>query len=88
MRSTIITLDLSGGGFDGLFRRRICRRARGSDIVARTCTVCHELDIVTAQRHDADGWRVVANAMIKNGAELTPQEEDQVVEYLAKNLPQ
>jgi cytochrome c5 len=60
----------------------------GSDIVARTCTVCHEMDIVTAQRHDADGWRVVANAMIKNGAELTPQEVDQVVEYLAKTLPQ
>lgn len=60
----------------------------GSDIVARTCTVCHEMDIITAQRHDADGWRVIADAMIKNGAKLTPEEEDQVVAYLAKNLPQ
>ena len=60
----------------------------GSDVVARTCTACHELDIITAQRHDAEGWRLIADAMIKNGASLTSQEEDEVVDYLAKTLPQ
>ncbi len=87
MRSTIITLVFLAAA-STVCSAQDLPPGPGSDIVARTCTVCHELDIVTAQRHDADGWRVVANAMIKNGAELTPQEEDQVVEYLAKNLPQ
>ena len=60
----------------------------GFDVVSRACTVCHELDIITAQLHDAEGWRLIADTMIKNGASLTPQEEDEVVDYLAKSLPQ
>ena len=60
----------------------------GSDLVGRACTACHELDLITAQQHDADGWRVIVDSTISNGAALTPQEEDQVVGYLAKTLPQ
>lgn len=87
MRSTILILFLLAFTFTASSAQDL-PSGPGFEIVARTCTACHELDIVTGQRHDADGWRLIADAMKKNGASLTPQEEDEIVDYLAKALPQ
>ena len=62
--------------------------APGSDVVARACTACHGLDVITDQRHDAKGWQTIVDAMITNGATVTPQEENAIVDYLARTLPQ
>ena len=59
----------------------------GSEVLARACTVCHRLDLVAGERHDAKGWQAIVEVMINNGAALTPDEEAQVVAYLAKTLP-
>ena len=59
----------------------------GSEVLARACTVCHRLDLVAGERHDAKGWQAIVEVMINNGAALTPDEEGQVVAYLAKTLP-
>jgi hypothetical protein len=57
----------------------------GADVVARVCSGCHGLDQVTSERHTADGWNDVVNAMVGNGASATDDEQNQIVNYLAAN---
>jgi mono/diheme cytochrome c family protein len=57
-----------------------------AEIVAGTCQQCHGLDQVTTSRHDAAGWDQIVSRMISNGAPLTEDQRQQVVDYLAKNF--
>jgi hypothetical protein len=58
----------------------------GKALVASACTVCHQIEVVTAQRHTAAEWDEVIGKMIDRGATLTDAEQDQVQDYLAKNF--
>jgi cytochrome c5 len=58
----------------------------GRDLVAVACSQCHYLGTIARIRDGAAGWRVYVNNMVLRGAQLTPAEEDKVVEYLALNL--
>jgi competence ComEA-like helix-hairpin-helix protein len=59
----------------------------GKDIVIKKCLPCHNARVTTARRGSgsADEWEQVVNKMVSQGAELTDDEIDLVVQYLSVN---
>src|ERR1700722_1141784 len=60
----------------------------GRDIVVRTCSQCHALEIVTQQHMGLDGWKKLVDLMANNGAIATEGEFDQITNYLAASFPE
>jgi competence ComEA-like helix-hairpin-helix protein len=59
---------------------------KGKDIVENTCTDCHSLERIKAQRRDEDGWTAIMREMIETGASINPDDITVIVEYLTKNF--
>ncbi|HMF74598.1 MAG TPA: helix-hairpin-helix domain-containing protein [Bryobacteraceae bacterium] len=59
---------------------------KGKDLVESTCSDCHSLDRIMAQRLDEDGWHGIIRQMIENGAAINPNDLKGIVDYLAKNF--
>jgi competence ComEA-like helix-hairpin-helix protein len=59
----------------------------GKEIVIRKCLPCHNVRVTTARRGSgsADEWEQVVNKMVSQGAELSDDEIDVVVQYLSTN---
>ncbi|HXP89252.1 MAG TPA: hypothetical protein VN841_31320 [Bryobacteraceae bacterium] len=55
-------------------------------LVATTCTACHSLDPITAQKRTREEWQTSVAAMIQRGAHLTTEQAASVVAYLAFNF--
>ena len=53
-------------------------------LMNRACTKCHPLDRVEKMRNSTDGWRVTLVDMRERGAQLSDQELEQLVEWLAR----
>lgn len=49
------------------------------------CTVCHGVERTTSLKKDRAGWEQTVNRMITKGAELTPEEAQALIDYLAEN---
>ncbi len=60
--------------------------APGKALVASACTICHQVEVVTAQHHTAAEWEDIIGKMVDRGATLTDAEQDQVHDYLTKNF--
>jgi competence ComEA-like helix-hairpin-helix protein len=60
---------------------------KGKAIVAKTCVNCHALKVVTSKRATREQWAALVDQMVSRGADLTDDEIDIVVSYLAKNFP-
>jgi hypothetical protein len=58
----------------------------GKAIVERTCVSCHALKVVTAKRASKEQWSTLVDQMISRGADLSDDEVEIVVDYLAKNF--
>lgn len=56
----------------------------GQALLQERCTVCHSLDRVEREHETADEWKTTVDRMISNGAQLDPQEEQVLVDYLAQ----
>lgn len=54
-----------------------------ADLVKTRCTVCHQTDLIEAQRLDAEGWRRELAKMTGWGAQLTPAEIELLIAHLA-----
>ena len=50
------------------------------------CSGCHTLERVKAQRRTREEWRDSTRAMIDQGAVLTPEETNMLLDYLVKNF--
>ncbi len=59
--------------------------SNGQALLQDRCSVCHSLDRVTSAHHTADEWKVTVDRMINRGAQLNPQEEQTLIDYLAQN---
>jgi competence ComEA-like helix-hairpin-helix protein len=59
---------------------------KGKAIVARTCKNCHALKVVTSKRATKEQWSALVDQMVSRGADLSDDEIDVVVDYLAKNF--
>jgi len=58
----------------------------GSSLVQRTCTVCHSISTVTSVHLNQAGWQATVENMVSRGAQATPDEQTQIVDYLTKNF--
>lgn len=54
-----------------------------SRLLTTRCTVCHAMDLIAAQRLDAEGWRRELAKMVGWGAVLSSDEQALLVEHLA-----
>jgi cytochrome c-type biogenesis protein CcmH/NrfF len=57
----------------------------GQTLMQTRCSVCHSLQRVTSVHKTADQWKSTVDRMINNGAQLTSQEEQTLIDYLAQN---
>ena len=48
--------------------------------------ICHEADIITAQKLTLTGWTNSVNKMVRWGATVTPEERDVLQPYLAQHF--
>ena len=51
------------------------------------CTACHSLERVVAKRATKAEWQDKVLEMLQEDPDITQQERDQIVEYLAKTFP-
>jgi competence ComEA-like helix-hairpin-helix protein len=57
----------------------------GKAVVLKSCISCHSVETVTKSRNTADGWADVVSRMIGRGAEISDDDAETVVEYLAEH---
>jgi predicted lipoprotein with Yx(FWY)xxD motif len=55
----------------------------GAALVAERCTVCHTRERIDNAQKDRAGWEATVDRMIGNGAKLTPEEREAVIEFLS-----
>ena len=53
-------------------------------LMNRACTTCHGMEQIQGARKPADDWRVTLVTMRERGAQLSDQELEQLVEWLAR----
>ena len=60
-------------------------RNRGKELVEAICALCHELDRIRVQEFTRAEWTSEIKGMISEGAPVTDEEFDWIVDYLATN---
>lgn len=55
-------------------------------LVLERCGGCHGLQVLSQRPQDAAGWRQTVVMMQSLGAQVTPQESDSIVDYLARHF--
>ncbi|MDX2030867.1 MAG: hypothetical protein SF339_09380 [Blastocatellia bacterium] len=59
--------------------------ARGKEIFDARCLLCHETDLVVAQRLSRQGWTREVEKMVRWGAVVADAEKEPLVDYLFSN---
>lgn len=55
-------------------------------IVQRACTTCHTVKMITNKRATQEEWAKTVDDMTNRGAQLSDDEIDKVIDYLAANF--
>jgi hypothetical protein len=55
-------------------------------VTARICSSCHTMQIVMDTPKDYDAWHDTVQSMINRGAQGTPEEFEQVMQFLFENM--
>ena len=58
-----------------------------ADEARRTCAVCHDTRMMTAQRLNDVGWTREVDKMVRWGADLSASERDRLIAYFAEHFP-
>ena len=58
----------------------------GKAVVEKSCKSCHSIETVTKNRNTADGWADVVSQMIGRDANISDDDAETVVEYLATHF--
>ena len=56
------------------------------ELVLQRCGGCHGIDTLSQHRQDAAGWSTTIAAMQQLGAQVGPNEQDELVSYLARHF--
>jgi len=59
----------------------------GKSILSSRCTGCHELNRITNAAFDRQGWQLIVDRMVFTGAQLSEEQRELVVDYLASSYP-
>jgi cytochrome c5 len=62
------------------------RIAKGKDLVDSICFWCHEPELMQTKQLNKQDWAELITPMIYEGAPVTRDEFDMIVEYLVKNF--
>ncbi len=54
------------------------------ELLTQRCTRCHDLSVVSARRASAEEWHQIMERMLTNGAQLSDDELETIVSYLAR----
>ena len=57
----------------------------GLDLINQRCAFCHNTAQIFSQHNSAPAWAATVTQMANRGAEVSPEEEKVIVDYLAKN---
>jgi hypothetical protein len=62
--------------------------SEGRELVLRACTLCHELGGLAGYKGywGLTQWQAMVAGMVKNGAVLSPLEQEQVAAYLTRHF--
>ena len=55
----------------------------GQAIMMQACSACHNISRVTSAQKDATQWKMTVDRMIARGAQVSPQDEQTLIDYLA-----
>ena len=58
----------------------------GLDLITERCGFCHTIAQATAVTKTRANWETTVQSMIDRGAELTPEEQKVIVDYLATHM--
>jgi competence ComEA-like helix-hairpin-helix protein len=58
----------------------------GQAIVQQKCANCHALKVVTGKRASRQQWSTIIDQMITRGADVSDDDIDTLLDYLAKNF--
>jgi mono/diheme cytochrome c family protein len=61
-------------------------QGQGKALVQTVCTQCHGIDVIVSQPRSREDWTDVVSQMVGNGAQLSDEDYNQVIQYLAINL--
>jgi mono/diheme cytochrome c family protein len=67
-------------------RRAGASKDQGRELVQDICSLCHELDRIKIQEWTREEWSEEIKGMISEGAPVTDDEFELIVNYLAKNF--
>jgi hypothetical protein len=56
----------------------------GKTLLQTRCSLCHSTVVITTNAYTIDQWKMIVDQMKMKGAQLTPQEETILVNYLAQ----
>ena len=59
---------------------------QGKALVQTACSQCHSVDVIALRPRSREDWTEVVSRMVGNGAELSDEDYNQVIQYLAINL--
>lgn len=54
------------------------------ELLSQRCTRCHDISVVKARRASAQEWHEIIERMLTNGAQVSDEEIETIVGYLAK----
>jgi mono/diheme cytochrome c family protein len=57
----------------------------GLDLINQRCVSCHTTSTIFSQRMTPEGWAQTVQVMADRGAEVSPEEQAAIVQYLSKN---
>lgn len=72
---------------DGRANREMLPEGPGRSAVQQVCAQCHSIQIVTSHRDTRAGWVQVVGNMVSRGAEMSDEDADLIIKYLAANFP-
>ena len=73
-------------GVPAVLRAEDLPAGTGRDDLLGTCTACHALGTVTAQRHTAADWQAILEDMRARGAKMDDAAQGRIRDYLAAHL--
>lgn len=59
----------------------------GKDVTVQLCGTCHNLQKTVVSRKTPQEWERTVYDMIARGAQIFPDEAEQIIKYLAKSFP-
>lgn len=60
---------------------------RGKAELVKVCDGCHGVEVVNRTNNTRKGWTELVDEMISKGAQASPRERKEIIDYLSRNFP-